>query len=111
MSITNAAAGLSALMLAAAPALAQTTPSPASSRGALLYETHCVACHSTQMHWRSNKAATDWSSLKTEVRRWQGNARLAWTDADIDEVARHLNDSIYRFARPTASRPSRGGPA
>jgi len=68
----------------------------APSRGELLYTTHCVACHTTQMHWRDRKLATDWPSLKAQVQRWQATARLDWSDADVTEVARFLNDTIYR---------------
>ena len=38
------------VMAASAAAQAQSQSSP--TRGELLYTTHCVACHSTQMHWR-----------------------------------------------------------
>jgi hypothetical protein len=72
----------------------------APSRGELLYTTHCGACHTTQMHWRDNKLATNWDTLKAQVRRWQGVARLEWSDADIDGVARHLNETIYRYPEP-----------
>lgn len=30
----------------------QPQPLPTASRGELLYSTHCIACHSTQIHWR-----------------------------------------------------------
>ena len=83
---------------ATAPALAQ----PNAARGALLYENHCGACHTTQMHWRNNRAATDWASLRALVKRWQGEAQLNWPDADIDEVARHLNQRFYRFQEPSS---------
>jgi mono/diheme cytochrome c family protein len=79
-----------------APACAQSPALP-TSRGALLYETHCIACHSTQMHWRENKSATDWPGLKTQVQRWQASIGLGWNENDIDEVARHLNARYYRF--------------
>lgn len=79
-------------------ALAQA--SAAQSRGELLYATHCIACHTAQMHWREGKRATDWSSLGAQVRRWQANAMLGWSDEDILEVTRHLNDRYYRFAAP-----------
>ena len=78
-----------------APAPPQSVPAP--SRGELLYTTHCIACHTTQMHWRNNKLAYDWPSLKAQVQRWQGNAGLQWGDADITEVARYLNDTIYNY--------------
>lgn len=69
----------------------------AQSRGELLYTTHCIACHTTQMHWRDQRAASDWPRLKAQVRRWQGATSLAWSDSDILEVARYLNDTFYRF--------------
>jgi mono/diheme cytochrome c family protein len=65
----------------------------------LLYSTHCIECHTTQMHWRANRQAIDWDTLKFQVRRWQGVANLGWTEADADDVARYLNDTIYRFPR------------
>ena len=74
---------------------AQTAPAP--TRGQLLYTTHCIACHNSQIHWRDNRQARDWSSLKAQVRRWQGSAGLQWSEADIVEVARHLNNTIYHF--------------
>lgn len=70
------------------------------SRGRLLYENHCIACHDTQIHWRQNRRATDWASLRVQVREWQTRAHLNWSDADIDAVARYLNDSIYHLGRP-----------
>jgi len=74
---------------------AQTAPD--ANRGELLYTTHCIACHSTQMHWRDKRLAVDWESLKAQVRRWQGNARLDWTEDDITDVTLYLNTSIYRY--------------
>ena len=80
------------------PAHAQEAPPQSrESRGQLLYTTHCISCHTAQMHWRNDRRAQDWDTLKMQVRRWQGNAGLQWDDADIVEVARHLNDSIYHF--------------
>ena len=88
-----AAAGL----LVLAPGFAQTGAPPVS-RGALLYDTHCGECHSTQMHWRDNRVATDWPSLRRQVQRWQARAGRGGSDDDITEVARHLNERFYRFA-------------
>jgi mono/diheme cytochrome c family protein len=85
-------------LASAGTAIAQVVPSP--TRGQLLYSTHCIECHTTQMHWRTNKQARDWDSLKAQVRRWQATANLGWTEADITEVARHLNGTIYHFPQP-----------
>ena len=57
---------------------AQTAPPP--TRGQLLYSTHCGACHSVQMHWRTLSQARDWDSLKAQVRRWQNTAALQWSE-------------------------------
>lgn len=85
---------LAGLACASTVALSQTAP---PTRGQLLYTTHCIECHTTRMHWRDEKRARDWDSLKAQVRRWQDAASLGWSDADIAEVARHLNDTIYRY--------------
>lgn len=89
------------LVLAAAAVQAQGAPTP--TRGELLYSTHCIGCHSTQMHWRDGRRATDWPSLKVQVQRWQGAAALNWSESDVAEVARHLNDTIYHFPRTSES--------
>ena len=87
--------GLVALAAFSAGSGAQVVP--AQTRGELLYSTHCVTCHTTQMHWRNDRQAFDWDSLKFQVRRWQGNAGLVWNEADIAEVSRYLNETIYHY--------------
>lgn len=87
-----------------AGAAAQGEPSPGSpSRGRLLYETHCIACHNSQMHWRDRRIVEDWDGLVREVDRWQSRAHLGWSRAEVLEVARHLNEIVYRL--PRAPRP------
>lgn len=78
-----------------APAHAQATHS--QTRGEMLYSTHCSACHSEQVHWREKKLATDWNSLIVQVRRWQANIGLIWSEAEIEDTARYLNGAYYRF--------------
>lgn len=85
------------LALACGAALSQPAPAATTTRGQMLYATHCIACHNAQMHWRDNKLATDWAGLKALVRRWQATAGLWWSEADITEVTRHLNDTIYHY--------------
>jgi hypothetical protein len=79
--------------------LALAEPASAQSRGELLYTTHCIACHSTQMHWRDKRVATDWDSLREQVRLWQDRNQLSWSEDDIVEVTRYLNQRIYRFGQ------------
>ncbi|MBI5716220.1 MAG: cytochrome C [Burkholderiales bacterium] len=75
-------------------------PQPPPSRGKLLYETHCITCHTSKMHWRDGRIVRDWLGLVEQVRRWQDTDKLQWSDADIVEVARYLNDAIYRLPKP-----------
>ena len=88
------------MLLAGSSAFSHSQMTPAQTRGGLLYTTHCVSCHTTQMHWRNDRQAFDWDSLKVQVRRWQGNAGLQWGEADITEVSRYLNETIYRYPAP-----------
>lgn len=66
----------------------------------MLYANHCIACHATQMHWREKRQATDWASLRAQVHRWQDAAGLEWSEEDVLDVVRHLNDTIYRYTPP-----------
>jgi len=84
-----------ALVAGAAAAPPQAAGSP--SRGQLLYDAHCIECHNLQIHWRDRKQVRDWATLKAQVIRWQGIARLGWDDTDVEEVTRHLNETVYRF--------------
>lgn len=88
-------------LVLAAPAHAQGA---APSRGQLLYGNHCVECHTTQMHWRDQRLARDWGTLKAQVRRFQGIAGLNWSEDDVDAVTRYLNETIYRFPEAQARR-------
>jgi mono/diheme cytochrome c family protein len=119
-------AALSLSVLAIAPSPAQTVPAPTvnataaealpalndtrtTGRGELLYTTHCIACHTTEVHWRNKRAASSWPTLKAQVRRWQDVASLAWGDSDILEVSRYLNETIYHFEQ-TVDPVSSSGP-
>jgi len=69
----------------------------AQSRGELLYSTHCIGCHTTKMHWRDGRAATDWPGVVAQVRKWQSADSLSWNEQDVLAVARYLNESFYHF--------------
>jgi mono/diheme cytochrome c family protein len=84
---------------------AQTPPPPVQGNGRLLYETHCIACHDKQVHWRDGRLAVDWRTLDAQVRRWQATALLNWGEAEITAVTRYLNETIYMF-RQTGDRLS-----
>ncbi|MEZ5658414.1 MAG: hypothetical protein R3E83_07740 [Burkholderiaceae bacterium] len=68
-----------------------------ASRGSLLYDTACVACHTDQAHWREKRLATDPVSLAAQVRHWAGVARLGWNEEEIQDVVLYLDAAFYRF--------------
>mgnify|MGYP002778081949 CR=1 FL=1 len=82
-----------------APGAAPVVPAE-PARGRLLYETHCIACHNTQVHWRDRREVRDWPSLQMQVARWQANTGLSWSGDDILEVSRYLNDTVYKLPAP-----------
>lgn len=91
-----------ALVLAALqPLRAQEASGAGPSRGQLLYDAHCIQCHTTQMHWRDARVARDWRTLRAQVEAWQTRIGERWTDEDIDAVARHLNATIYHYPVPS----------
>jgi mono/diheme cytochrome c family protein len=92
-----AAAACAAGSIAAA---AQSPPGAIEGPGALLYSTHCSGCHTTQAHWRDGRLVTDWASLDAQVRRWQNNGGLRWSNEDVAAVVRYLNAAFYRFPAP-----------
>jgi len=79
------------------PADVHAQASNSESRGELLYVTHCSACHGSEIHWRELKLATGWNSLKAQVRRWQANIGLVWSEEEITDVAHYLNATYYGF--------------
>jgi mono/diheme cytochrome c family protein len=86
------------LLLSGSLAFSEPNHETAASPGEQLYSTHCVYCHTSQVHWRDKKIAKNWTSLITQVRRWQSNAGLGWTDDEILEVAQYLNHRYYHFS-------------
>jgi hypothetical protein len=89
--------GLLLLMLSASTAFAENGTMTDTVRGAMLYDNHCLECHTQQVHWRKKKMVIDWQSLITQVDRWQRASRLDWKNADIEVVSRYLNGKYYHY--------------
>lgn len=97
------AAALSCLVLLASACGTQSAWSPEmadAGRGRLLYETACIACHTTQAHWRDKRLVQNWADLVGQVGRWQKAAGQNWGAADIHDVAAYLNGRFYRVPCP-----------
>ncbi len=100
--MTNLRAFIGVALMSACVAASGQFRGTTDSRGMLLYSTYCVSCHTTQVHWREKKLATDWTSLKAQVRRWQSSAGLGLSEDDVAAIAQYLNDLYYHFTATDA---------
>ena len=89
--------GLFGFILSSTPAFAENGANTDTIRGAMLYDNHCIQCHTQQIHWREKNIVTDWESLIAQVDRWQHTSGLVWSKADIEEVSRYLNGKYYHY--------------
>jgi mono/diheme cytochrome c family protein len=100
--LATAALG-SALLGCSAVGVAPPPEPPALPRaldmrhGELLYQTYCVACHTSQAHWRDNSIVEDWSDVLEQVDRWQRNAGQHWPPSDVADVSAYLNILYYKM--------------
>lgn len=85
------------ISLGCASLVARADSDTQRSRGEMLYSTHCLACHTEQMHWRDRGLVTDMNSLAAQVKRWETISRAGWNEDDIAAVSRYLNDMYYHF--------------
>jgi hypothetical protein len=76
---------------------------PVSSAQALL-EKSCETCHAQvfagkvdAVYTRSNRRVNTMQVLIDQVKLWNSAAAAKWSDADIELVARYLNEKYYQF--------------
>jgi hypothetical protein len=101
--IASALLAMAACGTGSPPEAPREAPSPQAdpSRGALLYQTACAACHTTQPHWRDKRVVHSWGDLVYQVTRWQQVAGQSWSAEDVLDVAAHLNRRFYGLPCPT----------
>ena len=95
-------------LYAALPAAPEQKPAAAAkptpemvSRGELLYENHCIACHESTAHIRHDRRAKSLPALEGWVIRWSNQQRLNWNAAEITDVVDYLNRRYYKFPLPS----------
>lgn len=69
----------------------------APPRGQLLYENHCLSCHESVAHIRSNRNTHSLPELRGWVRHWAEYSRLPWGKEEVEDVVRFLNSRYYKF--------------
>lgn len=68
-------------------------------RGQALHDTFCVMCHAPAVYTRPDRLANTYLEVRQQVERWQGNARLRWSQSDIDAVTEYVVDRFYKIPR------------
>ena len=68
-----------------------------AERGRLLYENHCMVCHTSVVHVRDRRKAKTREDIQSWIRRWQAVLGLSWGPNEIDDVTEFLNDRFYRL--------------
>jgi mono/diheme cytochrome c family protein len=81
-----------ALLAVSSSALAQDV-----SRGALLYEAHCAACHREGLHERASSKVRTYADLRAQVERWTKETGRRFTRGEVDELIDFLDASHYRL--------------
>lgn len=70
-----------------------------SSRGQLLYENHCMVCHTSIVHVREQRKASSREEIQVWIRRWQQELGLNWGAREVDDVSEFLNQRYYRLEK------------
>lgn len=73
---------------------------PSAERGRLLYENHCVTCHSGKVHRRITPVPITRSELRVIISAWARSEQLGWTDGEVADVVEFLDSVYYRSLRP-----------
>jgi hypothetical protein len=79
-------------------AYARTLPGPMEDE--LLYSGADPAYQAIQAYWGELGQARDWEGLKLQVRRWQQVTAPGCSESEVEQMARHLNQAVFRFAMP-----------
>jgi mono/diheme cytochrome c family protein len=70
---------------------------PDAGRGRLLYENHCVVCHTSKVHRRIPPAPIDRQELRLIVTAWAKGQNLRWSETEVLDVVDYLDSTYYRF--------------
>ena len=82
-----------ALALSSLPSRGESPPSP--ERGRLLYENHCVLCHTPKVHRRIPPVPANRDELRLIVMAWAKGQETRWSPQDIEDVVEYLERNFY----------------
>lgn len=84
---------------AALCSLAAAAPSSGADAqaGKALHEASCLKCHGTEVYKSAQRKIGSPEALRAQVARCAKAAEVAWTEAQVADVAAYLDEAFYRF--------------
>ena len=70
---------------------------PVPTRGQMLYENHCMACHESVVFIRDKQRIQSLKALRGKVSHWASYLHVGWGKDEVEEVVSHLNSQYYKF--------------
>jgi hypothetical protein len=68
-----------------------------AERGRLLYENHCMVCHTSVVHVRERRKAASREEIQAWIQHWRNELGLQWGTAEVDDVTEYLNHRYYHL--------------
>ena len=85
--------------------LSYSIPASADAeRGRLLYENHCTSCHISTLHVREQRKSKTPAEMRAWIVRWSGELKLNWSEDELADVYRYLNNRYYKFPVATPAK-------
>jgi mono/diheme cytochrome c family protein len=87
-------------------ATARADAKPDFAHGRQLHAARCTGCHGamtggdgTTLYTREQRLINSKGELTAQVRHYQSELKLNWSNADITDVAHYLNQRYYQFGQ------------
>jgi mono/diheme cytochrome c family protein len=84
-------------VLTAGSVTAASSNEEPKSRGQLLYENHCIGCHTSSVNSRNPRKAHNLDDLSRWVAKWAKAQNLTWNKDEISDVVDYLNQEYYHL--------------
>ena len=68
-----------------------------AAKGKKLVEAGCTTCHGTEVYSRKDRKVKTIEGLIGQVGRCNTNLARHYSDAQLNDVVKHLNDAYYKF--------------
>ncbi len=68
-----------------------------AAKGKKLVEAGCTSCHGTEVYTRKDRKVKSVEGLMGQVGKCNANLARNYSDAQLNDVVKHLNDAYYKF--------------